>query len=63
MFSGVLNGGPLKGVMHHPEPIYVTGQDRSTKRFYVGWQGGETEDIRVGQYEFANGAWHWSRKA
>ena len=62
MFSGSLNGGPLKGVMmHHPEPAYVIGQDRLTKHLYVGWQGGDTQDVRVGQYEYADGAWHWNR--
>lgn len=61
MFSGPLVGGPIKGVLHHPEPVYVIGKERVdvNPKLIIGWCGGSTEHMQIGRYEFVEGSWHW----
>lgn len=60
LLSGRCKGGPSDGkMMHHGETRCAVGRDRLSKRLIIGWQGGSTDDVEVGYYEFSNDNWHW----
>jgi hypothetical protein len=46
-------------MLHHPEVVYAIGRDRLSKRLIIGWQGGPTQDVAVGHYQWHAGEWHW----
>lgn len=60
LLAGECHGGPLGGKrLLHGETVYNVGRDRITKRLIIGRQGGPTEDVEIGHYEYSGGGWHW----
>lgn len=61
VLAGIAEGGPLMGGrIYHAEPKYYVARDRLTKRILLGsFERPSTDDIEVGFYEHAGGAWRW----